>query len=59
MSWAIVRDNAGRPVQLLYMGRENKPVAPADPVKGCPDCGFHFGWHAIGCKERANNAGDA
>lgn len=48
MSWAIERDERGIPVRMWWMRqppREPKVI----PQTVCPHCGFHFGWHALGC----------
>lgn len=64
MGWSIERDNAGRPVRMVWMGHgqdKRDPTERRKVVLGCSECGFHFGWHAKGCKHRASDqpAGDA
>lgn len=52
-NWAIERDETGRAVRMVYMGRI-APKRPEPPPPGCPGCGFHFGWHKRGCSHRAS-----
>ena len=53
MSWAIERDERGSPVRMWWMGAPSKK-RPAPVIKpGCPHCGYHFGWHTLGCQSSA------
>lgn len=57
MSWAIERDKSGIPVRMWWMGQPPKRGPIVVPKTGCDKCGFHFGWHAMGCGAKQKGKG--